>query len=61
MGGISYSYDSNGNMTAREAQTLAWDVENRLASVTQGGSTATFAYAGEGQRWGFDTVLRRTT
>ncbi len=29
----SYAYDANGNMLTRPGQTLAWDAENRLASV----------------------------
>lgn len=38
-GSSTYSYDRNGNVLTRPGQTLAWDAENRLASVTQGGVT----------------------
>ncbi|MFA4835693.1 MAG: RHS repeat-associated core domain-containing protein [Dehalococcoidia bacterium] len=50
VGAQSYTYDSNGNMTDRNGQTITWDVENKPASVTTGGSTATFVYDGDGNR-----------
>ncbi len=37
-------------MTARGAQTLTWNAENKLASVVEGASTTTFAYDGDGVR-----------
>ncbi len=48
-GGQSFGYDANGNMTVRTdatgSYTQAWDVENRLISVTQSGAgTTSFAY-----------------
>jgi RHS repeat-associated protein len=56
--GFSATYDANGNMLTRievlpggrYTYTQAWDAENRLASVTQGGVTTTFTYNGDGQR-----------
>jgi RHS repeat-associated protein len=41
------TYDLNGNMTARGSQTLTWDVENRLVTVSGG---ASFVYDGDGNR-----------
>jgi RHS repeat-associated protein len=37
-------------MLTRPRQTLTWDAENRLASVTQGGTTTAFTYDGDGNR-----------
>lgn len=52
----AYSYDVNGNTTARNVagkadQTLAWDAEGKLQSLAQTGSpTATYVYTPEGER-----------
>jgi RHS repeat-associated protein len=46
----SYTYDANGNMTTRGSQTIDWDVENRVISVSDNGTTATFVYDGDGNR-----------
>jgi RHS repeat-associated protein len=51
----SYQYDLAGNTTERNLagvkQTLEWDVEGRLAKVTQGGqTTAQYVYDTEGKR-----------
>jgi YD repeat-containing protein len=52
----SYAYDPDGNLTAAslqstgQAQTLAWDAENRLISVTvAGGTTEQYLYDQDGQ------------
>jgi RHS repeat-associated protein len=46
-------YDANGNMTSRPGgggpQTLGYEYENRLVTIT-GGSTASFAYDADGNR-----------
>lgn len=58
VGGVEkFAYDTAGNMTDRDGDTLAYDFENRLASVvTDGGSvTTTFRYDGDGRR-----VVRET-
>ena len=47
VGGTSYTYDANGNMTTRGNQTITWDVENHVTAVTGG---ATFVYDGDGNR-----------
>ncbi|HEX6683587.1 MAG TPA: RHS repeat-associated core domain-containing protein [Candidatus Limnocylindrales bacterium] len=50
----TYGYDSAGNTTSRPgatgAQTLAWDPQGRLASVTEAGQQSTFLYGAEGDR-----------
>jgi YD repeat-containing protein len=46
-----FAYDANGNMTVRGTQSLVWDVENRLTSVSDNGTTiAEFVYDGDGNR-----------
>jgi RHS repeat-associated protein len=50
-----YGYDLNGNLTARPTaggtQTLVWDGENRLASVSGGGlASESYLYDDAGQR-----------
>lgn len=48
--GISYSYDGCGNMTARGSQTLIYDAQNELTSVSDGITNVTFGYADGGER-----------
>jgi RHS repeat-associated protein len=50
IGARSLSYDANGNMLSDGARTLNWTGANQLGSVTQNGSTVTFAYGGDGSR-----------
>ena len=47
---LNLSYDANGNLTTAGADTYAWDWANRLSSATVGGTTATYAYAGDDAR-----------
>ncbi|MBI4311288.1 MAG: hypothetical protein HY681_05835 [Chloroflexi bacterium] len=47
VGATAYTYDTNGNMTARGTQTLTWNMENRLSGVSGG---ASFVYDGDGVR-----------
>ena len=51
-GAATYSYDANGNMTARPwggvTQTLSYDAENRLTGV-DGATDASFGYDGDGR------------
>ena len=54
-GADRFDYDANGNMTVRNkglssAQTLAWNGENRLVSVSGNGVSETYAYSPDGQR-----------
>jgi YD repeat-containing protein len=44
MGSSTYAYDANSNMTARGAQTLTYDAENRLTQVTASGITTQYLY-----------------
>jgi RHS repeat-associated protein len=52
----TYSYDAAGNMTTRAvagqpAQSLAWDAEGELASVTEdGGDASIYTYTADGDR-----------
>lgn len=48
--GVNYTYDANGNMTGRGTHVLAYDLENRLSSVTIGSTTTSFVYDGNGAR-----------
>ncbi|MFC1964914.1 hypothetical protein ACFLWG_02795 [Chloroflexota bacterium] len=54
VGGTSYTYDNNGNMTVRGThggnQTITWDVENRTISITSVTVNTTFVYDGDGNR-----------
>ncbi len=63
----SFGYDASGNTTSRvnpgsgAAQTLTWDVEGRLGSVTEAGETSSNVYDAEGnlliRRDASETVL----
>ncbi|MCL6588975.1 MAG: FG-GAP-like repeat-containing protein [Firmicutes bacterium] len=47
-GQYTYSYDGNGNMTGRsDGRVITWDYENRVSSVSDGGS---FTYDAEYRR-----------
>ena len=51
----SYTYDSTGNtktrnITGKPGQTLTWDSENRLASVSESSGTTTYIYDADGNR-----------
>ncbi len=49
--GKSYTYDANGNMLTWGDQTLTWDIDNRVTSVSiAGGGTTTMEYDYTGQR-----------
>ncbi len=45
-GGVAYSYDNNGNMTARGATSFGWDAANRMVSAAGVG----FQYDANDQR-----------
>jgi hypothetical protein len=46
--GRAFAYDANGNLTNDQAKQLVWDNANRLASVSRGGKTTSFAYGPDG-------------
>ena len=53
IGTAAYTYDANGNMVSRglQNQTLAWDAENRVTGISQGGNPLeAYVYDGDGQR-----------
>jgi len=49
-GGHTYSYDNNGNVTSGAGRTYTWNPENKPLTITQGGTTTTFVYDGDGGR-----------
>jgi RHS repeat-associated protein len=50
VGGTSYSYDANGNVTNDGSHTYSYDSENRVVKV-DGGSTATYGYDHQNRRY----------
>jgi RHS repeat-associated protein len=48
--GTTYTYDGRGNLTWDGTRSYAWDGAGRLESVTQGGTTTAYTYAGDGVR-----------
>jgi len=50
----TYAYDAVGNTTKRPGasgeQTLAWDAEGRMSTITENGATASFVYDADGGR-----------
>ena len=47
---VSYTWDDNGNLTARGSDSFGWDAADRLISATVSSDTTTFAYNGDGLR-----------
>ncbi|MGH9837934.1 MAG: putative Ig domain-containing protein [Blastocatellia bacterium] len=50
--GGSYSYDGNGNVSARGARSFSYDSDNRLIGITGGSSSASYQYDFLGRRVG---------
>ncbi|MBI5653894.1 MAG: hypothetical protein HZC40_26115 [Chloroflexi bacterium] len=51
VGTTAYTYDPNGNMTARGSDALTYDYENRLTKITTGGGITTqYDYNADGAR-----------
>lgn len=48
--GPPYSYDSSGNMTDDGINTLVYDAEDHVVSVSNGSGSGTYTYDGNGQR-----------
>jgi uncharacterized protein RhaS with RHS repeats len=49
--GKSYAYDANDNMITRGNQTLVWDIDNRVSSISiAGGGSANMQYDYSGMR-----------
>jgi RHS repeat-associated protein len=47
---VAYGYDNAGNTTTRPGQSLTWDTEGHLATITENGRTSEFLYDAEGSR-----------
>jgi len=50
VGTTAYTYDANGNMTARGSDSLLYDQENRLYRVTVGGTQTDYTYNADSAR-----------
>ena len=51
VGGVTYSWDNNGNLLSDGVYTYSYDYANRLTTVTQGSTTlSTYVYNGNGDR-----------
>ena len=50
MGGVTYTVNANGNLTARGSDSFGYDQANRLTSASVGATSATYAYDGDGTR-----------
>jgi len=44
IGGVSYTYDNNGNVTSYGTTTVTWDYRNRITKIVGSGATTTFTY-----------------
>jgi len=49
-GSTSYTYDQNGNELSAGSRTFVYDLANRLKTTTQGNTTTTHTYDGDGVR-----------
>jgi RHS repeat-associated protein len=49
-GSTSYAYDQNGNELSAGGRTFTYDLANQLKTTTQGNTTTTYAYDGDGVR-----------
>lgn len=49
-GTTTYGYNDNGDETAAGSSRFSYDMADRLTSATVGGTTTTYAYAGDGRR-----------
>jgi RHS repeat-associated protein len=49
-GGVTYTWDNNGNLLSDGTNTYTYDGANRLVGVVTGSSTVTYAYDGMGNR-----------
>ena len=50
VGAVAPTYDGNGNTTSDGTNTLGYDTENRLVSVSKIGMAATYTFDGRGRR-----------
>jgi hypothetical protein len=47
---INYTWDDNGDLTARGSDSFSWDYEDRMVSATVNSVTTNFTYRGDGLR-----------
>jgi RHS repeat-associated protein len=60
--GKPFVYDADGNLTSDGVRRYAWDAENRLIAIDQGGTRVDLAYDGRGRRIAIATTKSgRTT
>jgi len=50
VGGTTYAYDDNGNLTSDGTWTHGWEYDNRLKQSVNGGTTVSYGYDHSGQR-----------
>jgi hypothetical protein len=50
LGRLCYTWDDNGDLSARGSDSFSWDYEDRMVSATVSSVTTTFAYRGDGLR-----------
>lgn len=50
VGGYTYGYDSNGNLTNDGARNYTWDASNRPSSINVGALTESYRYNADGAR-----------
>src|SRR5690606_21725167 len=50
VGGVSYSYDTKGNLTSDGTRSYTFDAETRLLTALVSGTTTTYSYDGLGRR-----------
>ncbi len=58
---INYTWDDNGNLTARGSDSFSWDYENRMTSATVNSTTYDYTYRGDGLRNSATTGGNTTT
>ncbi|NOK83642.1 MAG: hypothetical protein GFH27_549305n218 [Chloroflexi bacterium AL-W] len=61
LNGVPVQYDANGNLIDDGTQQYVYDDLDRLVSVTQGITTTTFGYTGDGDRLWQEVADARTT
>ncbi|NJO82090.1 MAG: hypothetical protein HC828_04335 [Blastochloris sp.] len=61
LNGVPVQYDDNGNLIDDGTQQYVYDDLDRLVSVTQGITTTTFGYTGDGDRLWQEVADARTT
>ena len=47
---LSFTWDDNGQMLSKGSQTFTWDALGRMTGLTNGGTTASYTYNGDGVR-----------